>query len=180
MEYRRPGPDLAAGRGAAVTTRGATLALILTAGLATGGVVAADLRPFVAGSADQIRQAHAGQAYVLALWSVNCTHCTTELALLGELRRRHPGLPLVLVATDTPEDHAALAATLRRYGLAPAETWVFADPFTERLRFEIDRRWLGELPRSYLVSRDGTAQTVSGRLERARLERWLADQHRSP
>ena len=137
---------------------------------------AADLRPFVPGSAEEIRRAHAGRPYIVALWSLGCPHCQEELTMLGALRRGDPALPLVLISTDTPEDQAALTATLRHHGLEATETWVFADAFSERLRFELDRRWQGELPRSYLVSGDGTVQSVSGRLERATLERWLAAQ----
>lgn len=144
--------------------------------LAAGNVHAADLRPFVAGSADQIRRVHAGQTYVLALWSLGCPPCHEELAMLGALAHDDPAMRLVLVSTDTPDDRAALLATLNRHGLGEVENWVFADAFTERLRFEIDRRWQGELPRSYLLGRDGTVQAISGRLTRATLEHWIAAQ----
>ena len=39
------------------------------------------------------------------------------------------------------------------YGLGKVEQWVFADPMPERLRFEIDRRWYGELPRTHFYDR---------------------------
>jgi len=150
--------------------------LLWVALLAVSGVHAADLKPFVTGSADEIRHTHAGQAYVLALWSLGCPPCHEELAMLGALRHDQPDLRVVLISTDTPDDHAALLATLRRHGLDTAENWVFADAFTERLRFEIDRRWQGELPRSYLIGRGGTVQAISGRLKRAALKRWIAGQ----
>jgi hypothetical protein len=36
------------------------------------------------------------------------------------------------------------------------------DLFTERLRFEIDPRWQGEIPRTMLIARDGTTTIVEG------------------
>jgi thiol-disulfide isomerase/thioredoxin len=138
------------------------------------------LRPFVSGSAQEIRRAHAGERYILALWSLTCTHCAAELALLGKLRKKNPGLILVLVSTDTPEASEALQAVLRQHGLERTEAWVFADAFTERLRYELDPRWHGELPRNYLHGRDGSVRAVSGRLGAGELERWLAAQRTKP
>lgn len=135
------------------------------------------LRPFVAGSAQALRAARADRPFVLALWSLTCSHCQEELALLGRLRVQYPALDVVLVSTDAPEDAAALGATLARHGLARTEAWVFADPFTEILRQEIDPRWSGELPRTYLHNRDRSVRAVSGRLPAAKLERWIAEQY---
>jgi len=145
--------------------------LALLALLAGVAAQAAELKPFVAGSLQQIRAAHAGRPFVLALWSLTCSHCQEELARLGALQRRHPQLNVVLISTDTPEDAETLTATLARHGLARAEAWVYADGFTERLRFEIDPRWGGELPRTYFYDRAHTVTARSGALAPAELER---------
>ena len=47
-------------------------------------------------------------------------------------------------------------------GLGSAENWIFSDGFVERLRFEIDPAWQGEIPRTVLIARDGTATTIRG------------------
>ena len=146
--------------------------LLFGAGLVQAGV----LQPFVPGSAQEIRTAHAGRPYILALWSLSCTHCVGELALLGRLKEEYPALDLVLVSTDTPDEQPALAERLAEHRLTGVEQWVFADPFRERLRFELDPRWQGELPRSYLVGRDGAVRAHSGRLDRATVESWLRAQ----
>lgn len=135
------------------------------------------LRPFVPGSAQALRDAHADRPFVLALWSLTCSHCQEELALLGRLKEKYPALDLALVSTDTPEDAETLNATLARHGLVRAEAWVFADPFTELLRQEIDPRWSGELPRTYLHNRDRSVRAVSGRLTAEKLEHWIAEQY---
>jgi thiol-disulfide isomerase/thioredoxin len=150
-------------------------ALVLLFG--TGLLQADPLRPFRPGSAAEIRRAHAGQPYLLALWSLTCTYCAEEMAMLGRLHQNHPQLTLVLVSTDTSDDQAALQAELRRHGLERAEAWVFADDFSERLRHELDPRWYGELPRSYLYGRDGSARAISGKPDVAELQDWLATQY---
>jgi hypothetical protein len=140
--------------------------------LISAATLADELRPFVAGSMQQIRSAHAGRPFVLALWSLTCNHCQEELAQLGTLQRRHPQLNVVLISTDAPDDAEALTATLAHHGLARAEAWVYADAFAERLRFEIDPRWGGELPRTYFFDRAHAVTARSGALAPAELERW--------
>jgi len=36
--------------------------------------------------------------------------------------------------------------------LADAESWIFAEDFVQRLRYEVGSAWHGELPTSYLYS----------------------------
>ncbi len=136
-------------------------------------LAAQELRYFTPDSLRQITAARPGRPFVLGLWSITCIHCQDELALLGRLRRTHPRLDLVLIATDTPDDAEPIAATLRRHGLDGVEVWVFADDFSERLRFSIDRRWRGELPRTYLYAPDHSTRVLSGRPDSVQLEEWI-------
>lgn len=154
----------------AARTRLWLCAALLLAGV---GAQAAPPRPFVAGSLQTILNRHAGKPFILGFWSLSCTHCREELARLSALARKFPHMPLVLVSTDTPEDAAAIEATLRDYALDTPETWVFADPDGDRLRYQIDRRWYGELPRTYLYDKDGSATAYSGNGAAARLEDWV-------
>ncbi len=118
---------------------------------------AADFRPFAAASRAAIERAHAGQPFVLAFWSVDCVYCAGEIAHLRDMVRTHPLVLVVLVSTDPPE----------------AERWMFVGD-AERLIFAVDRKWHGELPRSYFYDAAGTARAVSGRVEPAWLENWAA------
>lgn len=133
------------------------------------------VRPFVAGSLAQIQAARQGKPFVLAFWSIGCTHCPAELKTLGELKRRHPKLDVVLVAADTPDDAAQTAQLAKSYGLGKVEQWVFADPMPERLRLEIDRRWYGELPRTHFYDRSHKVEAVSGIVPEERLQRWIRE-----
>lgn len=147
-----------------------TLALLLAL---VPPVAAQEIRPFVSGSIKEITAARLGKPFILGMWSLTCTHCREELSLLSSMAKKYPNLDLVLVATDTPEEGDAISAMLGQSGLGGAEAWVFADPFAERLRFEIDRKWHGELPRTYLYDSTHVITAISGKLDRQRLEQWM-------
>ena len=147
-----------------------TLLLLLVLSLPAA---AQELKPFVVGSIKEIPAVRQGKPFILGMWSLTCTHCREELALLSSLVKKHPDLDLVLVATDTPEEGEAISATLGQSGLGGAEAWVFADPFEERLRFEIDPKWHGELPRTYFYDPTHAITAISGKLNRQRLEQWM-------
>lgn len=130
-------------------------------------------KPFAQGSMKEVATAHSGKPFILAFWSLSCVHCKANLEQFGRLLQQHSQLPLVLVSTDTPEESAAIMTTLEKYGLEKLQTWVFADSFVERLHFEIDRRWRGELPRTYLYDATHQARAITGKLDEADTERWV-------
>ncbi|MEO1767250.1 TlpA family protein disulfide reductase [Thiobacter aerophilum] len=131
------------------------------------------LRPFVSGSLAAIEAAQGGRPFLLSFWSVDCAPCRAELAQLARLARAHPQLTIVLVSTDPPGAAEDVQAVLDQYAPAWAERWIFADPFSERLRFEVDPRWHGELPRSYLYGPGGRVEGISGPIDPQRLAAWL-------
>ena len=147
-------------------------AWLLSLLLLSGAVAAEPLRPFVSGSLQQIVGAQRGKPFLLAFWSLDCSHCQDELRMFGKAAQQ-ARLPLVLVAVDTAAQQAEIGARLRKYGLDKQPAWVFADADSDKLRFEIDRRWYGELPRSYLYRADGSSETVSGKLDARRFAAWL-------
>lgn len=149
------------------------LAFALALAFASFGVAAGELRPFGADSLAAIKTQFAGRPFILALWSIDCTHCVKELRLLGRLVRTERGLPLVIVSTDTPEGAPAIHAALKRFGLGRLDTWVFDDAVPERLRHAIDPAWRGELPRAYFFDAAHRREAHSGLLDEARLKDWL-------
>lgn len=138
-------------------------------------IAQAEVRPFESGSLQAIRNAHAGRPFILTFWSIDCAHCPKELKLLGELKKRHPKLAVVLVSTDNESSVVPLADFAARQGLAGVEQWVFADPQPEKLRFEVDRRWWGELPRTYFFDAAHRMDGVSGLVPEDRLKRWAVE-----
>jgi thiol-disulfide isomerase/thioredoxin len=152
------------------TVRRFLLALCVLA--AAVNAAAQELHPFVSGSIKEIAASRQGKPYILGLWSLTCTHCRDELSILSGLKKKYPALDLVLISTDTPADRAEILATLQQLALGQVQAWVFADDFVERLRFEIDPKWHGELPRTYLYVATGF-HAFSGKLDPRELERWI-------
>ena len=151
----------------------ATLTLCLCA-MALDRARASDPQPFERGSWAKIRVDHAGRPTIFHFWGLTCAPCLVELPRWGELLAKRPDLRLVLIAADPlPQPPQQVAATLQRAGLARAESWSFADRFYEKLRFEIDPRWAGELPRTMMIGADGTATALPGVADLAKVRAWL-------
>jgi len=128
---------------------------------------------FVRGSYQEIISARAGKPFIISLWSLDCTYCRDDMVLFGKLSKKYRDLDVVLISTDTTEQIKEIAHTLQKYPLNQAESWVFADSFVERLRYEVDSQWYGELPRTYFYDAQGHALALSGKLDYAQIERWI-------
>ncbi len=147
-------------------------ALLLCLGAACASA-AQEAKPFVRGSQQEIIFARTGKPFIIGFWSLTCTNCRDDLALFGKLAKKYRNLDLVLVSTDSPEQKREIALTLQHYRLGRAESWVFADSFTDRLRFEVDPQWYGELPRTYFFDADGRSTAVSGKIDHDQFEHWI-------
>lgn len=141
----------------------------------------AEPTPFQRGSWQDLRAAHAGRPLIVHLWGLTCAPCLTELPHWAALLRERQGVDVVLIAADpVPQDPARVTATLTRAGLGAVESWMFTDRFNERLRFEIDPRWRGELPRTLLIAADGTVTVLAGVADLAAVREWLDTAARAP
>jgi thiol-disulfide isomerase/thioredoxin len=154
--------------------RSALFALISL--VATSAALAADgdLRPFKRGSWQQIRRAHEGQPIVVHFWGLTCGPCRIEMPKWGRLLQERSDLTLIAIDADLVPNAAELVKDeLTKTGLAGAENWMFADDFVERLRFEINPRWRGEIPITLMIARDGKTTTIEGMADTAQVRDWL-------
>ncbi|MFG3593459.1 TlpA family protein disulfide reductase [Bradyrhizobium sp. RDI18] len=135
------------------------------------------LKPFVRGSWQDVLRSHAGRPTLVHFWGVTCGPCKVELPLLGQFMKDHSEIDVVMVSADlVPNLDRATRAMLEKAGLGSAENWIFNDGFVERLRFEIDPAWQGDIPRTLLIGQDGTVTTIEGSAEIPDLEKWLVQQ----
>ena len=65
---------------------------------------------------------------------------------------------------------------LQKAGLGSAENWIFDDGFVERLRFEIDPAWQGDIPRTMLIAGDGSITAIEGSADMGELTKWVKEQ----
>ena len=102
---------------------------------------------------------------VLALWSLDCAYCESNLQALQKLQRKHPReIELIAIATDSVTESAALQQRLHAAGVDALPSRAYADATPERINYLIDPNWGGELPRTLIIHADGSRQGISGQL----------------
>lgn len=126
-----------------------TLLWFLLAGFSVSANSESALKPFVSGSYQQILTNNAKQPFMLAVWSVDCSSCIKDMTLLNEIHKKNPKLKVILLAADELSASDQVKQILAKYQLEEVENWIFADENSQKLRFEIDPKWYGELPRTY-------------------------------
>ena len=144
--------------------------------LTPGASIAKDaVRPFDSGSWQEVTGAHKGQPVIVHFWAFSCGNCMVELKDWGQFAREHPGATIVLVNWDR---HAAepdrIAAALAKAGLGSVQSLALSNGFEAKLRFGIDRNWMGELPYTRMIAGDGSATAFSGSADFQKLQEWLA------
>jgi thiol-disulfide isomerase/thioredoxin len=133
-----------------------------------------NLRSFVPGSYQQILTANAKQPFMLVIWSINCSSCLKDMALLNGINKAHPDIKMIMLATDDLSASADISKILEKSDLANLENWVYADENTQKLQYEIDPKWYGELPRTYFFNATHQREGISGVLSRQDYETRLA------
>ena len=133
-----------------------------------------DIRPFVRGSWREIVAAGAGKPAIFHFWGLTCAPCLVELPQWGALRREIPDVRLVMIGADpAPANADGLTAQLKKAGLSDVESWAFADSFAERLRYEINPKWRGEMPYTVLVGRNGSVTAMTGIADLRAVRNWF-------
>jgi len=131
----------------------------------------AEIRTFDASSMARIKAAYAGRPFIVHFWGLTCGPCMAELPALARFARQHPDIPLVLVQSDEAPPQAASDA-LHSAGLAPTESWSVNGPMDEFLRATVDRKWVGDLPRTQLIDARGQVLTQRGALQFDAVRDW--------
>ncbi len=133
----------------------------------------AEVTPFKLGSFAELRAARQGKPFVLMFWAVDCSHCKANMQVFKTLRDAYPELKLVLVAVDDAEQQTQIEAIVQRYALADVPLYTFADD-SAWLRREIDKKWQGEVPRTYFFDAAQKMSVVSGRVTADTASAWAA------
>jgi thiol-disulfide isomerase/thioredoxin len=145
--------------------------LVVLSAVGSRGVMAADFQPWRADSRSTLEQQFARKPFILALWSLDCAYCAEELRMLGAWVKQHPQVALVTVNTDIGQ--ATDAATFMDALALPAHArWQFAGNDADRLRYQLDPAWYGELPRTYFYDTRHQVQAISGRPAKDWLDNW--------
>jgi len=131
-------------------------------------------QPFRAGSLNEILKARQGKPFILMFWSLDCASCMKDLDALAASMKKHPKLDLVMVSTDDAEFAGEVNDMLAKHQLKQIESWIFSESNAQRLRYEVDPSWYGELPRSYFYDAGHNRLPVSGAITTEHIDAWVA------
>ena len=143
-------------------------AIFLTAAI-THANSPVQLKEFELGSFEQIVVDKNKQDHLVILWSFDCPPCITELEKISELNQQFPDYQLTLINTDGFEEQDRVKKLIQQFNLARLDNWAFSQVDEQQLRYDIDPRWYGDLPRSYFFPVQGKIQRLTGALSSAEL-----------
>jgi hypothetical protein len=133
---------------------------------------AASLQALSAAEVPALLQPPAHGERVIALWSLDCAYCESNLEALAALQRAHPkSIELITVTTDDITRRPAIEARLRSMKMTTYPARAYAEAGPERINFLLDPSWGGETPRVLVIRADGSRIGVSGALTPAQLQK---------
>jgi hypothetical protein len=134
---------------------------------------AASLQPLAATDVPALLQPPAHGARIIALWSLDCAYCESNLEALATLQRAHPkSIELIIVTTDDiSAQRPAIEARLRKMKMDTYPARAYAEASPERINFLLDPNWGGETPRVLVIRADGSRTGISGALTPAQLQK---------
>jgi hypothetical protein len=139
----------------------AVLCLVTITATATA---AETIQPFEANTMKHIVDTQKGKPFVLVVWSLDCEYCQASLKNLAEEKRKRKDLHVVTLSTDQlgdPQAVALMKKKLESTGMS-SNAWAYGDAPPEQLRYAIDPKWHGEMPRSYWFNARGERVAYSG------------------
>jgi thiol-disulfide isomerase/thioredoxin len=150
--------------------------VFLLHGFYSSSVIAKEyFQPFKPGSYQDILKRYSTNNLLVVFWSIDCPPCFKELKHLGEFHLKNPERKIILINVDTGYNQKKLLALLETNNLVNIERWIFNSNHHEKLRHEIDPRWLGDLPRSYFFSLTKKPQRLRGVLSLVRIEKLFKE-----
>ncbi len=129
---------------------------------------------FTSGSYQQLLADNANRPFMLIIWSVNCSSCLKDMALLSDIHQSRPELKIIMLAADELSAIEQIQPILEKHHLSELENWVYAEENTQKLQFEIDPKWYGELPRTYFFDKAHQRTGVSGVMSKADYDAMFA------
>jgi thiol-disulfide isomerase/thioredoxin len=128
------------------------------------------LKSFISGSYQQLLKDNTGKPFMLAIWSITCPSCIKDMAVLSAVHKAHPDVKVIMLSTDELTDAPDAQKILEKNQLAEVENWIYAEENMQKLQFEIDPKWYGELPRTYFFDKTHQREGISGVLSKADYE----------
>ncbi len=131
------------------------------------------LKPFTSGSYRQLLDEYSDKPLVLMIWSINCASCLKKMPVMSELHKRMPEVNLIMLAIDDASASEQANTILAEHELNQSDNWIFAEANPQKLRYEIDPKWYGEVPRTYFIDKNHQRIGISGSVPDERIEAMI-------
>ncbi len=132
-----------------------------------------EINSFQMDSYQTILENNKNQAFVLIIWSITCSSCLAEMAIIPEIQQQNPKLKFVMLSVDGPDYSDEMQTIIKQKKLSKFEHWAFAEDNSSALRYAIDKQWYGEIPRTYFFDQQHKRIGISGVINHEQYNQYL-------
>ena len=132
-----------------------------------------DFMPFDMNTRKVIEKRYIDQPLIISFWSIDCPYCIDDLKKLGKALSKNTNVKLITVCVDGKESAKKAERILSQANLPKHEQYQYAEVDEDRLRYNIDPAWYGELPRTYFYDAAHQVTPLSGKISNSFLDAWL-------
>ena len=132
-----------------------------------------DFMPFDMNTRKVIEKRYIDQPLIISFWSIDCPYCIDDLKKLGKALSKNTNVKLITVCVDGKESAKKAERILSQANLPKHEKYQYAEVDEDRLRFNIDPAWYGELPRTYFYDATHQVTPLSGKISNSFLDKWF-------
>ena len=132
-----------------------------------------DFMPFDMNTRKVIEKRYIDQPLIISFWSIDCPYCIDDLKKLGKALSKNTNVKLITVCVDGKESAKKAERILSQANLPEHEKYQYAEVDEDRLRYNIDPAWYGELPRTYFYDAAHQVTPLSGKISNSFLDKWF-------
>jgi thiol-disulfide isomerase/thioredoxin len=132
-----------------------------------------DFMPFDMNTRRVIEKRYIDQPLIISFWSIDCPYCIDDLKKLGKALSKNTNVKLITVCVDGKESAKKAERILSQANLPKHEQYQYAEVDEDRLRYNIDPAWYGELPRTYFYDAAHQVTPLSGKISNSFLDKWF-------
>lgn len=132
-----------------------------------------DFMPFDMNTRKAIEKRYIDQPLIISFWSIDCLYCLDDLKKLSKALSKNTNVKLITVCVDGKESAKKAERILSQANLPKHEQYQYAEVDEDRLRYNIDPTWYGELPRTYFYDATHQVTPLSGKISNSFLDKWF-------
>ena len=132
-----------------------------------------EFMPFDMNTRKVIEKRYIDQPLIISFWSIDCPYCIDDLKKLGKALSKDTNVKLITVCVDGKESAKKAERILSQANLPKHEKYQYAEVDEDRLRYNIDPAWYGELPRTYFYDATHQVTPLSGKISNSFLDKWF-------